>query len=88
MKTEAGNLKKQCAKRVINRDKKLETRIKTKNLWNHNNKQGMNQILNNVKGDRWIWLIVIVLSVLSLLAVYSSTGTLAYKQGVKQMKRI
>src|SRR4051812_30783001 len=41
----------------------------------------MNQILNNVKGDRWIWLIVILLSVLSLLAVYSSTGTLAYKQG-------
>ncbi|GGH15559.1 FtsW/RodA/SpoVE family cell cycle protein [Mucilaginibacter phyllosphaerae] len=41
----------------------------------------MNQILSNVKGDRWIWLIVILLSVLSLLAVYSSTGTLAYKQG-------
>ncbi|MFD0792621.1 FtsW/RodA/SpoVE family cell cycle protein [Mucilaginibacter litoreus] len=41
----------------------------------------MNQILNNVKGDRWIWLIVILLSVLSMLAVYSSTGTLAYKQG-------
>lgn len=40
----------------------------------------MNQILNNVKGDRWIWLIVILLSVLSLLAVYSSTGTIAYKQ--------
>ncbi|MET3979209.1 cell division protein FtsW [Mucilaginibacter sp. UYP25] len=39
----------------------------------------MNQILSNVKGDRWIWLIVIVLSVLSLLAVYSSTGTIAYK---------
>ncbi|RYE16662.1 MAG: cell division protein FtsW, partial [Sphingobacteriales bacterium] len=30
-------------------------------------------------GDRWIWLIVIVLSVISLLAVYSSTGTIAYK---------
>ncbi|HEK22404.1 MULTISPECIES: FtsW/RodA/SpoVE family cell cycle protein [unclassified Mucilaginibacter] len=41
----------------------------------------MNQVLNNVKGDRWIWLIVILLSVLSLLAVYSSTGTLAYKKG-------
>jgi len=39
----------------------------------------MNQILSNLKGDRWIWLIVILLSVLSLLAVYSSTGTLAYK---------
>jgi cell division protein FtsW len=42
----------------------------------------MNQILSNVKGDRWIWLIVILLSVISLLAVYSSTGTLAYKRGV------
>ena len=39
----------------------------------------MNQVLNNVKGDRWIWLIVILLSVLSMLAVYSSTGTIAYK---------
>ncbi|WP_407430348.1 FtsW/RodA/SpoVE family cell cycle protein [Arcticibacter sp.] len=39
-------------------------------------------ILSRAKGDRWIWLIVILLSVLSLLAVYSSTGTLAYKKGV------
>jgi cell division protein FtsW len=39
-------------------------------------------ILSNLKGDRWIWLIVILLSVISLLAVYSSTGTLAYKRGV------
>ncbi len=31
------------------------------------------------KGDRTIWLVVILLSILSLLAVYSSTGTLAYK---------
>lgn len=42
----------------------------------------MNRILNNTKGDRWIWLIVILLSAISLLAVYSSTGTLAYKKGV------
>lgn len=42
----------------------------------------MNRILNNTKGDRWIWLIVILLSVISLLAVYSSTGTLAFKRGV------
>ncbi len=41
----------------------------------------MNNILNNTKGDRWIWLIVILLSIISMLAVYSSTGTLAYKQG-------
>ena len=31
------------------------------------------------KGDRTIWLIVFILSIFSLLAVYSSTGTLAYK---------
>ncbi|WP_342647218.1 putative peptidoglycan glycosyltransferase FtsW [Mucilaginibacter sp. CSA2-8R] len=42
----------------------------------------MQRILSKTKGDRWIWLIVIVLSVISLLAVYSSTGTLAYKRGV------
>ncbi|MFM9028540.1 MAG: FtsW/RodA/SpoVE family cell cycle protein, partial [Bacteroidota bacterium] len=32
------------------------------------------------KGDRTIWLIVFILSIFSLLAVYSSTGTLAYKE--------
>jgi len=42
----------------------------------------INQILDKTKGDRWIWLIVILLSVWSLLAIYSSTGTLAYKKGV------
>jgi cell division protein FtsW len=42
----------------------------------------MNRILSNTKGDRWIWLIVILLSAISLLAVYSSTSTLAYKRGV------
>lgn len=42
----------------------------------------MNRILDNTKGDRWIWLIVIMLSAISLLAVYSSTGTLAFKRGV------
>ena len=31
------------------------------------------------EGDRVIWLIVLLLSLVSLLAVYSSTGTLAYK---------
>ena len=42
----------------------------------------MNKILNNTKGDRWIWLIVILLSVISLLSVYSAIGSLAYKRGV------
>jgi len=39
----------------------------------------MQYILKNIKGDKIIWLVVIILSVFSLLAVYSSTGTLAYK---------
>lgn len=42
----------------------------------------MLSLINKTKGDRWIWLIVILLSVWSLLAVYSATGTLAYKKGV------
>ncbi len=41
----------------------------------------MEKVLSKLKGDRWIWIIVIILSVWSLLAVYSSVGTLAYKEG-------
>jgi cell division protein FtsW len=33
-----------------------------------------------LKGDRIIWAVIIVLSIFSILAVYSSTGTLAYKR--------
>jgi len=39
----------------------------------------MSTVLKNIKGDKVIWAVVILLSVFSLLAVYSSTGTLAYK---------
>lgn len=39
----------------------------------------MTYILQRIKGDKVIWVIVILFSILSLLAVYSSTGTLAYK---------
>jgi len=35
--------------------------------------------LTYLKGDKVIWLIVLLLSVISLLTVYSSTVTLAYK---------
>jgi len=42
----------------------------------------MERLISKTKGDRWIWLIVILLSIWSLLAVYSATGTLAYKKGV------
>lgn len=39
----------------------------------------MLKFLSNIKGDKVIWLVVIILTVFSLLAVYSSTGTLAYR---------
>lgn len=41
----------------------------------------MRELLNHIhlKGDKTIWLIVGILTVISLLVVYSSTGTLAYK---------
>ena len=39
----------------------------------------MFKLFKNVKGDKVIWAVVIALSIFSLLAVYSSTGTLAYK---------
>ncbi len=39
----------------------------------------MQALLKKIHGDKYIWLVVFLLSVFSLLAVYSSTGTLAYK---------
>lgn len=39
----------------------------------------MKQLLNKTRGDQVIWGVVIVLSFISLMAVYSSTGSLAYR---------
>lgn len=39
----------------------------------------MQQLLNKTYGDKVIWGVVIVLSLISLMVVYSSTGSLAYK---------
>jgi len=39
----------------------------------------MRAILSKLKGDKVIWFIVASLSLFSILAVYSSTGTLAYR---------
>ena len=39
----------------------------------------MKQLLNKTKGDQIIWGLVFLLSLVSLLAVYSSTGSLAYR---------
>lgn len=40
----------------------------------------VNWIEKNLQGDLYIWGIIISLSLLSILVVYSATGTLAYKQ--------
>ncbi|MCJ0742469.1 FtsW/RodA/SpoVE family cell cycle protein [Pedobacter montanisoli] len=42
----------------------------------------INTLLEKTKGDRWIWLIIIMLSMISVMAVYSATGAIAYKKGV------
>ncbi|MBL0145516.1 MAG: FtsW/RodA/SpoVE family cell cycle protein [Chitinophagaceae bacterium] len=38
-----------------------------------------NNLVSKTKGDRVIWAIVVILTLVSLLVVYSSTGSLAYK---------
>lgn len=40
----------------------------------------MDSILHRTKGDKVIWTIVVFLSLVSLLAVYSATGSLAYRE--------
>ncbi len=40
----------------------------------------MKRFFSILKGDRGIWLVMIILSLFSLLIVYSSTGSLAYRQ--------
>jgi len=40
---------------------------------------GGGSIVSNTRGDRVIWAIVVILTLVSLLVVYSSTGSLAYK---------
>lgn len=37
-------------------------------------------VLKYIRGDRVIWTVIIILSVISLLSVYSSTGSLAYRK--------
>lgn len=43
------------------------------------NQYSLEDITSRTRGDKVIWAIVILLTMMSLLAVYSSTGTLAYK---------
>ncbi|HRX95040.1 MAG TPA: FtsW/RodA/SpoVE family cell cycle protein, partial [Chitinophagaceae bacterium] len=37
------------------------------------------RLLNKTKGDKVIWALVVLLTLVSLLTVYSATGSLAYK---------
>ncbi len=46
----------------------------------------MNSIFSNIKGDKVIWAVVILLSLSSTLAVYSSISTLAYKSASKSQE--
>lgn len=39
-----------------------------------------NKLINAIYGDRVIWTVMVILGLFSLLAVYSATGTLAYKE--------
>ncbi|MCL6523337.1 MAG: FtsW/RodA/SpoVE family cell cycle protein [Thermoflavifilum sp.] len=39
----------------------------------------MQQLMQQIKGDKVIWGVVVILSLVSMLAVYSSTGMLAYR---------
>ena len=40
----------------------------------------MLKFVKDIKGDKVIWIVVVILCIFSLLAVYSSTGMLAYKK--------
>ena len=39
----------------------------------------MNKVLNKLSGDKVIWVVAVMLSIFSVLVVYSASGTLAYK---------
>lgn len=41
----------------------------------------VNKIFSKTKGDRWIWLIIVLLSLISILTVYSATATVALNKG-------
>jgi cell division protein FtsW len=46
----------------------------------------MQRILKKVEGDKVIWMVTILLSILSILAVYSAISTLAYKAEGNSLK--
>jgi cell division protein FtsW len=42
----------------------------------------------HAKGDLWIWIIIALLSLVSIMAVYSATGAIAFKKGVSVEKYV
>ncbi|WAC39077.1 FtsW/RodA/SpoVE family cell cycle protein [Pedobacter sp. SL55] len=46
----------------------------------------INALLERTKGDRWIWIIIALLSMISIMVVYSATGAIAYKKGISVEK--
>jgi cell division protein FtsW len=73
-------MQKRNTRNIINISK---SNLGTTSLITHNKSERekieMNQLLNRTKGDKVIWAIVLLLALFSLLVVYSSTGTLAYR---------
>lgn len=39
----------------------------------------MKQLLNKIEGDKIVWVVVVILSLMSILAVYSATSSLAFR---------
>ena len=73
MRTEANNLKKQLKNyKMLETTDKLFSQIPSV--------EGMrSQLMQRTRGDKYIWGIVILLAIISVLVVYSATGSLAYK---------
>ena len=57
----------------------MAEQINIRNFFTPNISNMGGNLVSKTKGDRVIWGIVIILTLVSLLVVYSSTGSLAYK---------
>jgi cell division protein FtsW len=57
----------------------MEDNIDIKSFFRPSLSNMSGNLVENTKGDRVIWGIVVILTMISLLVVYSSTGSLAYK---------
>ena len=57
----------------------MSEQINIKQFFTPNISNMSGNLVSKTKGDRVIWAIVVILTLVSLLVVYSSTGSLAYK---------